>query len=119
VKAWAVLEIAPPATPEQKKNKVKQGKLRDALEKIERQTGRRDPRLDAGPVPEGFGYLWNLFWNLRAGASEGFGGARITWADIEAYKRATGADLDAFEIEAVMAMDQALRDAMSEGQDGG
>ena len=41
-------------------------------------------------------------------------GVRITWADIEAYKLATGIDLSAFEVDAIMSMDRAAREATTE-----
>lgn len=62
--------------------------------------------------------MWALFWQLRQGASEGFSGARITWRDIADYQLVTGTTLDAFEVEAVMAMDGALR-AASSGDEAG
>ncbi|MBL8967957.1 MAG: hypothetical protein JNG85_13195 [Spirochaetaceae bacterium] len=81
--------------------------LRNQLEQIEKQTGRRDPLLDSVKVPEGFEYLWREFWTIRAGAGEGFGGTRVTWRDLADYQAVTGVRFDAFEVEAIMAMDQA------------
>ena len=71
--------------------------------------GTRDPLLDSVHVPEGFEYLWALFWEIRQGATQGFSGAFLTWADLDAYQRATGHRLSGFEIEAVMRMDGALK----------
>ena len=71
--------------------------------------GKRDPLLDSVHVPEGFWYLWLLFWEIRQGASQGFSGAFLTWVDVDAYKRATGTRLSAFEVEAIMSMDNALK----------
>jgi hypothetical protein len=45
-------------------------------------------------------------------------GARITWRDLEAYQDVTGISLDAFEVEAIMAMDEELRDYLAERRDG-
>lgn len=69
----------------------------------------RDPHLDAVNPPEGFEYLLPLWVEIQHGASEGFGGVRITWRDLADYQAATGIALDAFEVEAIMAMDAAYR----------
>jgi hypothetical protein len=45
-------------------------------------------------------------------------GARVTWRDLADYQTVTGIALDAFEAEAIMAMDSALRGALEEGIDG-
>jgi len=85
----------------------------------EQKTGKRSPMLDAVKVPEGFEYLFALYWEVRGGATEGMSGARITWRDLSDYAALTGTALDAFEVEAVMAMDSALRaDQMKEAGDG-
>jgi len=118
VRAWAGLNIPPEATPEQVKAKQSPPSLRQKLEKVEKQTGIRDPRLDSVKIPEGFRYLWDLFRTVRGGASEGMSGARITWRDLEAYQDVTGISLDAFEVEAIMAMDEELRDYLAERRDG-
>lgn len=75
----------------------------------------RDPLLDSVKVPEGFGYLWSLFLELRSGGSEGFGGVRITWRDLADYQAVTGQALDGFEVDALMAMDRATRDGGHDG----
>lgn len=69
----------------------------------------RDPLLDSVKVPQGFEYLWELFWQIRSGASTGFSGSAITWRDMQAYQDVTGVFLDGFEVEAIMAMDMAVR----------
>ena len=86
------------------------------LEKIEKQTGKRPKRLDSVNVPEGFEYLFRLFFEIRSGASDGMNGVRITWRDIADYTQLTGIALDAFEVEAVMEMDLALRDEAAKGR---
>lgn len=89
--------------------------MRSGLETMERAGMPRDGLLDAVRVPEGFGYLWSLFWELRCGGSEGFGGLRITWRDLADYQAVSGQSLDAFEVDAIMAMDRALRDGGHDG----
>ena len=119
MRAYAALEIAPPATAEERKAGIKPATLRKTLEKVEKQTGIRDGRLDAVHVPAGLEYLWAAFWEVYGGATEGMGGIRITWRDLADYERVTGIGFDAFETEAIMAMDGALRAAFAERSDDG
>lgn len=79
---------------------------------------KNDPRLallDKDRPPKGFEYLWLIFWEIRSGASEGASGVRITWRDLVDYCAITGIELDAFEVEAIMAMDSAIQKAVAEG----
>lgn len=69
----------------------------------------RDARLDAVRPPEGFEYLWALWLEIRAGASDGFAGVRVTWRDLADWQAVTGIALGSFETEAIMAMDGAFR----------
>lgn len=85
------------------------GRLRDHLESVARQTGHRDERLDAVRLPDGVEYLWSTWLEIRLGGSEGFGGIRLTWRDLADWRAVTGVALDAFEVEAIMAMDAAFR----------
>lgn len=89
----------------------------DALRSRAEKTGKRSPKLDAVRVPEGFEYLFAMFWELRNGSSEGMSGARITWRDLADYQVITGMTLDAFEVEALMQMDSALRMALMKEAD--
>lgn len=89
----------------------KAGSLREHLEATERRGGRRDPRLDGGRPPEGLEYLLGLWMEARQGASEGFGGSRLTWRDLADFQAVTGISLDAFEVEAMMAMERAVAEA--------
>lgn len=68
--------------------------------------------------PEGFEYLWSLWLEIRQGGSEGFGGIRLTWRDLADWQAVTAVALDAFEVEAIMAMDAAFRAGGSEGARG-
>jgi len=86
---------------------------------VERQSGIRDPRLDSVQIPAGFEYLFELFWEIRGGTSEGMDGTRMTWRDLSDYQAVTGVALDGFEVDALMAMDGALRAALTEEADDG
>jgi hypothetical protein len=93
-----------PADPKHPEN----GTLRESLQVLEA-AGSYEPELHAVHVPEGFDYLWRLFWEIFQGASEGFSGPRLTWRDLAEYQAVTGIALDAFEVEVIMAMGQAVR----------
>jgi hypothetical protein len=63
---------------------------------------------------KGFVYLWDVFRRLDATRAVGFNGAtRLTYAELEAYSRLTGFPLDAWEVEALMQMDEAVLVAKS------
>ncbi len=70
--------------------------------------------LDAVRVPEGFEYLFWMFWEIRRGASEGMNGTKVTWRDLADYQVLTGITLDAFEADAIMQMDAAVTAAARE-----
>lgn len=86
---------------------------------VERTTGRKHEMLGRDVPPQGFEYLRSLWIEIRQGASEGFGGLRVTWRDLADYQATTGTKLDAFEVEAIMAMDAAFRAASEEEKHGG
>lgn len=57
-------------------------------------------------VPDGGEYLWRWFWKLsRARSNVGFGQGPLTYSEIEAWSRLTGANPDEFEVRTIMAMD--------------
>lgn len=102
-----------PANPKDKKSAT----VRESLLALIEAGIKSDPRLsllDEGKPPQGFDYLWTIFWEVRGGASEGYGGIRVTWRDLADYQAVTGIDLDAFEVEAIMAMDAAVHKAVAE-----
>jgi len=90
------------------------GTIEKALRDREAKTGKRSPMLDAVEVPEGFVYLFGMFWEIKRGAAEGMNGSKITWHDLADYQALTGIALDAFEVEAIMAMDSAVTNAARE-----
>jgi len=83
------------------------------LDRAER-SGERSPRLDAVKIPEGFRYLWDLFWELRRGLQAGLAGVSVTWRDMADYTAVTGIAFDPFEVEAIMAMDDAVAQVVGE-----
>lgn len=88
---------------------AKAGTVRESLEALERAGLPRDPMLDSVRVPEGFEYLWALFWDIRRGAPAGFSGASVSWDCLADFQAVTGGTLDGFEVDAILAMDAALR----------
>lgn len=109
MKLWAELEA--PADPKDRKA----GTVRESLEALHRAGMPRDGRLDSWKLPTGFEYLWQLFWDVRSGASQGMDGIKLSWRDLADYSSVTGISLDAFEVEAIMALDNQLRATKAEG----
>lgn len=88
--------------------------MREQLEAIEKRTGRHDEQLDSVSIPEGFEYLWSIFFDLRSGLAPGFSGAKVTWRDLLDYQEVTGYHLSAWEIEAIRTMDGAIAKWLAE-----
>ena len=57
----------------------------------------------APELPEALVYLWNSFIALLNGcASDGFGGVRVTWTDMQAWAAMTGNAPAAWEVDVLM-----------------
>lgn len=87
--------------------KGQEGSLRDHLNQVQKSTGHRDPRLDSVQVPIGGERLWNHFWRLYKGSS-------VSYVEIEAYCRMTGAEFDPWEVEVLMSMEAAAGTVITE-----
>jgi hypothetical protein len=60
------------------------------------------------PLPSGGERLWMLFFDLSNARGQGFSGPEaISWGDIDAYDRMTGADIERWEAAALRRMDDA------------
>lgn len=82
--------------------------LLDHLLAIERQTGRRPQiLLDAPPLPQGCGELWDIFNELHACRGGSTAPKRITYVDIDAYQRVSGLRLLPWERAAIRRADDA------------
>lgn len=81
--------------------------LRVHLEQVERSTGHHDERLDAVKIPDGFEYLFEIYFRIRRGEA-------ITYRDIDAYQSVTGYEFDSFELKALFAMDSAMEEYLAE-----
>lgn len=83
--------------------------MREHLESYERQTGRQHPMLADAPVlPAGAEQLWRDFMALHlTRGSNGFGPARISFGDLDAYQRVQGVKLPAWQVDAIRRADSA------------
>lgn len=81
--------------------------MREHLEAYEQHTGMKHPQLlDAPELPQGLEPLWGDFVDLHISrGSTGFGPARITYRDIEAWQRVRSQALQAWEIAAIQRAD--------------
>lgn len=84
--------------------------LLDHLLSIERQTGVRPQiLLDAPPLPQGCEDLWRIFDELHGcRGSNGFGLTRISFVELDAWQRVSGAKLLPWELEAIRKADGAF-----------
>jgi len=73
--------------------------------------------LAVPPLPRELDYLWRAFWRLAARRqSTGFGLARISWMEIDAFVRLSGLRLAPWEIELIEEIDDLyLKDRKSGG----
>jgi hypothetical protein len=82
--------------------------LRKHLESVEAQTGKRPAQLDGPEFPTGVEYLWEWYWQLRRhNGGNGFGPGPISWSEIDAWARRTGADPAPWELEVISELDAA------------
>jgi len=81
--------------------------LRVQLEQVERSTGHHDERLDSIKIPEGFEYLFDVYMKLRRSQA-------LTYSDLVSYQHITGKEFDAFEVDALFAMDSAMEAYLEE-----
>ena len=68
--------------------------LKEHLEAVERQTGKRNPRLDAVVVPPGGANVWSIFWLV-------YSGKPIPFTELRAWAELTGEDLGQMSLVAV------------------
>lgn len=81
--------------------------LREHLEGMAERTGKTVAEIAGLPdCPDGCELLWRDFMAMSvARGSTGFGPARLSWADIDAYQRVHGFRFQAWQIEAIRRMD--------------
>ncbi len=81
--------------------------MRVQLEQVERSVGHHDERLDSVKIPQGFEYLFEIYLKLRRGQA-------LTYNDLVSYQSITGKVFDAFEVDALFAMDSAMEAFLEE-----
>lgn len=81
---------------------------RQALESVERQTGKRPAELIGPPIPLALAYLWRWFLDIHRGrGSTGYGPAALSYGEIDAWRRLMSADPSPWEIDILRALDAA------------
>lgn len=91
--------------------------LRQHLEGVEKQTGKRPHELDGPEFPKGAEYLWEWYWQLRRRCGgNGFGPSPIPHAEIDAWVRLTGTDPAPWELEVLGDIDIAYLKQAAEAQ---
>lgn len=91
--------------------------LREHLEAVERQTGRRPRDLDGPPLPDCVAHVWSWWQDLHvARGGTGFGPAPIGWQDVAAWSALTGTITRPAEIRLLMDIDRAWLEAQADVQ---
>lgn len=88
---------------------------RKHLESVERQTGKRPRALDGPEPPDALAYLLDWFRELSLGRQpgNGFGPARLTWADLAAWAALLCTGPEPWELRAILSLDNVWLDAMT------
>jgi hypothetical protein len=82
------------------------------LDQVRKETGKVDARLVAQPLPLAGEHIWKWFWELDAGREETMNGlARISHSQIAAWCSITGNIVRDHELQILLAMDRARREA--------
>jgi len=81
--------------------------LREHLTAAWRSSGVKPPEL-SNPVPQLISYLWDYYLELhKRRGNNGYGHVALTFLEIEAWERKTQRKLDAWELKAILAVDDA------------
>ena len=83
--------------------------VRDSLEQVARQTGKRPARLDGPEPPEAFAHVWG--WWCRLCREEG-----ASYQEIRAWSELTGHIPTPPEVDAMRALNELRARIMSEGR---
>lgn len=63
--------------------------------------------IEVAEVPDGGEFAWTVFWSLRRTGV-------VSYAEINAFQTATGVRLEAWEVEAIIAMDVTIAEWRAE-----
>ncbi len=89
--------------------------LRAHLEQLEAQTGETPEGLDGPELPEALAHVWLWFTELSNARQSGFSGVQpISFQDIDAWKRLTGAQPSPDEVALLRQLDDLFRRHVSE-----
>jgi len=92
----------------------KDGTLREHLEQVERQTGRRPKDLEGPDFPSLLSYLWTAFLALNNSRSMGAHTANpISYQEIKAYCDLTAVVLSPRDVEAIKEVDSVYLKVMN------
>lgn len=81
--------------------------MRAHLEAVARMTGTRPPELDGPALPECLAHVWAWFVELAAARQgNGFSALPLSWSDMAAWQRLTGADPSPDEVRLLRRLDQ-------------
>jgi hypothetical protein len=59
------------------------------------------------------GRLWSIFWEIKPTKRGDFGGAGITWPDIESWSRMNQSPIEVWEANALIRMDLAREEVLA------
>jgi hypothetical protein len=85
---------------------------RQHLMQAARQSGRIPEELKEPARDPATDWVWSVYWQVR-------GGERLTYGELESYCRLTATELDPWEVEAIMAMDETLEACIRREMSGG
>lgn len=83
------------------------GRIRDHLTSVWRQTGRKPKALETPDAPPHLYYLWGHYCAIKRGQS-------LTWQELDAWSRMTATPLRAWESETIMRIESAVNRALKD-----
>ena len=90
--------------------------LKDHLEAVERQTGKKLEELKLPDFPEALSYVWRIFISLSNTRGQGFsGGSPITFEQMKAYMDLTGNYIGPKEVDVILKLDREYLRIMNSG----
>jgi hypothetical protein len=81
--------------------------VREHLEQVERQIGRKPQELEGPKFPELVSHVWSAFISLSNSRTAGFSGPNpITYEQIKAWKELTNTVVSTRDVAAIMSIDR-------------
>lgn len=88
--------------------------VRQNLEAVARQTGRRPDGLDGPPLPPAGYQVWEWFLELNSTRADGFGLSPIKYSDIHAFFDLIGERPARWQLAALRRLDRVVLEASAE-----